>query len=163
LSWRSPIQPLPKEIHPKLAFERLFSSMSDVQRAKRDWQRKSILDFVKQDSKDLLRQVSGNDVRKLNEYFSAIRDIELRIEASEKFPPIKSPDYTVPEEIPGDYQEHLQIMMDLIVLAFQADITRITTFVLADEGSNKPYPFIDISEGHHDLSHHGEDKEKRNK
>jgi len=137
--------------------------MSDVQRAKRDWQRKSILDFVKQDSKDLLRQVSGNDVRKLNEYFSAIRDIELRIEASEKFPPIKSPDYTVPEEIPGDYQEHLQIMMDLIVLAFQADITRITTFVLADEGSNKPYPFIDISEGHHDLSHHGEDKEKRNK
>ena len=160
LSWRSATQPLPNEVNPKLAFERLFSSLPDAERAQRDQQRKSILDFVTQDSKDLIRQVSGNDVRKLDEYFSAIRDIELRIDSAEKFPPIKSPDYAVPEEIPEDYQEHLRLMMDLIVLAFQADVTRVTTFVLANEGSNKPYPFVDVPDGHHYLSHHGGDEEK---
>ena len=163
LSWRSATQPLPKEVHPKLAFERLFTSMQDSQRQQRDGERKSILDFVRQDSKDLLRHVSGNDVRKLDEYFTAIRDIERRIDAVEKFPPIETPDYAAPAEIPADYQAHLRLMMDLIVLAFQADVTRIVTFVLANEGSNKPYPFINVSEGHHDLSHHGGDEEKKAK
>ena len=160
LSWRSATQPIPKEVNPKLAFERLFSSLPDTQREERDQQRKSILDFVRQDSKDILRQVSGNDVRKLDEYFSAIRDIEVRIASAEKFPPIESPDYSVPAEIPEDYQEHLRLMMDLMVLAFQADVTRVTTFVLANEGSNKPYPFVDVPEGHHYLSHHSGDEEK---
>ena len=160
LSWRSATQPLPKEVNPKLAFERLFSTLPDTEREERDQRRKSILDFVMQDSKDLRRHVTGNDVRKLDEYFSSIRDIELRIEAAEKFPPVESPDYTVPEEIPEDYQEHLHLMMDLMVLAFQADVTRVTTFVLANEGSNRPYPFVDVSEGHHYLSHHSGDEEK---
>ena len=160
LSWRSATQPLPKEVNPKLAFERLFSTLPDTERAERDQQRKSILDFVMQDSRDLRRHVTGNDVRKLDEYFSSIRDIELRIEAAEKFPPIESPDYTVPEEIPEDYQEHLRLMMDLMVLAFQADVTRVTTFVLANEGSNRPYPFVDVPDGHHYLSHHSGDEEK---
>ena len=163
LSWRSATQPLHKEVNPKLAFERLFSAMPDAQRVQRDQQRKSILDFVKQDSKALIRQVSGNDVRKLDEYFSAIRDIELRIDSVEKFPPIESPTYTLPEEIPADYQAHIRLMADMIVLAFQTDVTRIATFVLANEGSNKPYPFINVSEGHHDLSHHGGDEEKKAK
>ena len=160
LSWRSATQPLPKEVNPKLAFERLFSTLPDTEREARDQRRKSILDFVMQDSRDLRRQVTGNDVRKLDEYFSSIRDIELRIEAAEKFPPIESPDYTVPEEIPADYQEHLRLMMDLMVLAFQADVTRVTTFVLANEGSNRPYPFVDVPDGHHYLSHHSGDEEK---
>lgn len=160
LSWRSGTQPLPNEVNPKLAFERLFSSLPDAERAERDQQRKSILDFVRQDSKDLLRHVSGNDVRKLDEYFSAIRDIELRIEAVEKFSPIESPDYVLPEEIPTDYKAHLHLMMDLMVLAFQADVTRVTTFVLANEGSNRPYPDVDVPDGHHYLSHHSGDKEK---
>lgn len=160
LSWRSATQPLPKEVNPKLAFERLFSTLPDTERAERDQQRKSILDFVMQDSRDLRRHVTGNDVRKLDEYFSSIRDIELRIAAAEKFPPIESPDYTVPEEIPEDYQEHLRLMMDLMVLAFQADVTRVTTFVLANEGSNRPYPFVDVPDGHHYLSHHSGDEEK---
>jgi hypothetical protein len=160
LSWRSSTQPLPKEVNPKLAFERLFSSLPDTQREERDQQRKSILDFVRQDSKELLHQVSGNDVRKLDEYFSSIRDIEVRIASAEKFPPIESPAYTVPEEIPADYQEHLRLMMDLMVLAFQADVTRITTFVLANEGSNKTYPSVNVTDGHHYLSHHGDDEEK---
>ena len=111
--------------------------MPDARRVQRDQQRKSIMDFVRQDSKELIRQVSGNDIRKLDEYFSAIRDIELRIDSAEKFPPLQSPDYVVPAEIPADYQEHLRLMMDMIVLAFQTDVTRIVTFVLANEGSNK--------------------------
>ena len=163
LSWRSATQPLPKEVNPKLAFERLFSTMPDDQRVQRDQQRKSILDFVTQDSKDLIRQVSGNDVRKLDEYFSAIRDIELRIDAAEKFPPIESPDYTAPEEIPKDFQEHVRLMTDLIVLAFQTDVTRVVTFTLANEGSNKSYPAVNVTEGHHNLSHHGGDEEKKAK
>jgi len=163
LAWRSATQPLPKEVNPKLAFERLFSAMPDARRVQHNQQRKSILDFVKQDSKELIRQVSGNDGRKLDEYFSAIRDIEMRIESAEKFPPITTPDYTVPEEIPADYQAHIRLMADMMVLAFQADVTRIATFVLANEGSNKPYPFINVSEGHHDLSHHGGDEAKKAK
>ena len=163
LSWRSATQPLPKEIHPKFAFERLFSTLPDQQRTQRNWQRKSILDFVRQDSKDLLHQVSRNDARKLDEYFSAIRDIELRINAAEKFSPIKTPNYTVPDETPADYQAHLRLMMDLIVLAFQTDVTRIVTFVLANEGSNRSYPFINVSDGHHDLSHHGGSEKKKAK
>ena len=160
LSWRSATQPLPKEVNPKLAFERLFSTIPDAQRVERDQQRKSILDFVTQDSKDLIRQVGGNDVRKLDEYFSAVRDIELRIEAAEKFPPIESPDYNAPEEIPKDYQEHVRLMTDLLVLAFQTDVTRVATFVLANEGSNKSYEAVDVTDGHHYLSHHGGDEEK---
>jgi hypothetical protein len=160
VSWRSATQPLPTEIHPKLAFERLFSSLPDSQSAQRDNARKSILDFVRQDSKELVHQLGQKDVRKLDEYFSAIRDIELRIERAEKFPPIETPDYTVSEDIPSDYQVHLRLMADLIVLAFQADVTRVVTFAMANEGSNKPYPFIDVPEGHHNLSHHRNDEKK---
>ena len=163
MSWRSATQPLPKEVNPKLVFERLFASAPDANRAKRDARRKSILDFVSQDSKDLTGRLGRNDVRKLDEYFSAIRDIELRIERAEKLPPIKAPDYAAPAGIPAAYEEHIRLMCDLVVLAFQADVTRVVSFVLANEGSNKPYPFIDVPEGHHDLSHHGGDDAKKAK
>ena len=163
MSWRSATQPLPKEVNPKLVFERLFASAPDANRAKRDARRKSILDFVSEDSKDLTGRLGRNDVRKLDEYFSAIRDIELRIERAEKLPPIKAPDYAAPAGIPAAYEEHIRLMCDLVVLAFQADVTRVVSFVLANEGSNKPYPFIDVPEGHHDLSHHGGDEAKKAK
>ena len=166
MSWRSATQPLAKEINPKLVFERLFSTLPSAQKAERDASRKSILDFVQQDSSDLTKQLGRNDARKLDEYFSAIRDIEQRIERTEMLAPINTPDYIIPKYpkgIPSDYQEHLRIMADLIVLAFQADVTRIVTFVMANEGSNKPYPFIGVSEGHHDLSHHRNDEEKKTK
>ena len=160
MAWKSATQPLPKEINPKLAFERLFSTEPDAERTQRDAERKSILDFVRQDSKDLIHKVSGNDARKLDEYFSSIRDIEQRIEAAEKFPPIQNVKFPAPDDIPADFQEHVRLMMDLIVLAFQTDVTRIATFVLANEGSNKTYPTVNVSEGHHNLSHHGGDEEK---
>lgn len=163
MSWKSATQPLPKEVNPKLAFERLFSTEPNAQKLQRDEERKSILDFVKQDSQDLIHKVSGNDVRKLDEYFSAIRDIEKRIEAAEKFPPIQSPEFNAPEDTPKDFQEHVRLMLDLIVLSFQTDITRIVTFALANEGSNKTYPSLEIKDGHHNLSHHGGDAAKIDK
>lgn len=163
MSWRSATQPLPKEVNPKLAFERLFATAPDAQVAQRNARRKSILDFVQEDSKDLAGRLGVNDVRKLDEYFSAIRDIELRIERAEKLPPVKAPDYAVPTGIPVVYDEHIRLMCDLMVLAFQADVTRVITCVMANEGSNKAYPFIDVPEGHHDLSHHGNDAAKKEK
>ncbi len=160
MAWKSATQPLPKEVNPRLAFDRLFSTEPNAEVLQRDEERKSILDFVKQDSKDLIHKVSGNDARKLNEYFSAIRDIEMRIASAEKFPPIENIEYSAPEKIPAHFQEHVRLMLDLIVLAFQTDVTRIVTFSLANEGSNKTYPTIDITDGHHNLSHHGGDEAK---
>ena len=77
--------------------------------------------------------------------------------------PVKTPDYKAPTGVPASYEEHIRLLCDLMVLAFQADVTRVCTFVLANEGSNKPYPFINVSEGHHDLSHHGNDEAKKAK
>jgi hypothetical protein len=118
---------------------------------------------VREDSQGLENQLGKNDIRKLDEYFSAIRDIELRMERAEKLPSIGAPGYPAPEGVPASYEEHIRLMCDLLVLAFQTDATRVSTFVLANEGSNKPYPFIDVSEGHHDLSHHGGDAGKQEK
>jgi hypothetical protein len=162
MSWRSATQPLPKEVNPKLVFERLFGG-PDAGRARRDEARRSILDFVREDTKDLTGKLGATDRRKLDEYFSSIRDIELRIERAAKLPPLKAPEGVKPAGIPASYQEHLRLMCDLLVLAFQADITRVCTFVLANEGSNRPYPFIGVPEGHHDLSHHGNDAKKKAK
>lgn len=163
MAWRSATQPLPKEVNPKTVFERMFGSGDDPERAKRDARRKSILDYVRESSHDLSNRLAPNDVRKLDEYYSAIRDIELRIERSDKLPPVKTPDYPVPTGIPADFAEHIRMMCDLLVLAFQADVTRVMTFVVANESSNKPYPFLNVPDGHHDLSHHGNDPEKHAK
>ena len=163
MSWRSATQPLPKEVNPKVVFERLFASSNDPSKLRRDANRKSILDFVRDDSKSMESRLAINDRRKLDEYFASIRDIEQRIERSEKLPPIKTPDYPTPSGIPAVYEEHIRLMYDLMVLAYQADVTRVITFVLANEGSNKAYPFIDVPEGHHDLSHHGGDATKQAK
>ncbi|MFM9115240.1 MAG: DUF1552 domain-containing protein, partial [Planctomycetota bacterium] len=163
MSWRSATQPIPKEVNPKLVFERLFASEPDAARSKRDVVRRSILDLVREDAAELTGKVSTADQRKLDEYFSSIRDIEQRIERAARLPEIKAPDYAKPTGIPSDYQEHIRLMCDLMVLAFQTDVTRVATFVMANEGSNKPYPFINVSEGHHDLSHHGNDQAKKAK
>lgn len=153
MAWRSATQPLPKEVNPKLVFERLFGS-GDGQRAQRDQVRKSVIDFVREDTGDLRRQLGISDQRKLDEYFSAVRDLEQRIARAEKMPAPKVPDMAKPAGVPADYSEHLRLMCDLLVLAFQADVTRVCTFVLANEASNKAYPFLGVSEMHHELSHH---------
>jgi hypothetical protein len=163
IAWRCATQPLPKEVNPRLVFDRLFGSGPDAGLARRDASRKSILDFVREDSRDLVGRLGPSDRRKLDEYFAAVRDVELRIEKAQKMPEPKAPDFARPTGAPKEYTEHLRLMCDLLVLAFQADVTRVCTFVLANEGSNRPYRFIGVPEGHHDLSHHGNDPKKRAK
>ncbi len=163
MSWRSATQPLPKEVNPKLIFERMFSAEPDAQRQARDQRRGSILDFVREDSKDLHGQLSGHDRRKLDEYFSAVRDVEQRIQRTGDAGAAPPADFAAPAGIPKESEQHLRLMCDLIVLAFQADVTRVVTFVLANEGSNRAYPFIEVPDGHHNLSHHGNDPAKKAK
>ena len=162
MSWRSPTQPVPKEVNPKVVFERLFGD-GDPAAAARSARRKSILDFVREETHGLEHRLAACDRRKLDEYFTAVRDIEQRIERAAALPPVEPPGMAPPTGIPRDYGEHIRLMCDLLVVAFQADVTRVATFVLANEGSNKPYPFIGVPEGHHDLSHHGGNPEKQAK
>ena len=161
LSWRSATQPMPKEVNPALIFERLFGSGSTLDRARRDAQRKSVLDAVRDDFRELNVRLGTADQRKLDEYFTAVRELELRIQKSGTMNQARLPAGVVaPKSIPQSYQDHLRLLADLVVLAFQTDTTRICTFVFANEGSNRAYPFINIREGHHNLSHHGKDPEK---
>ena len=164
VSWRSATTPVPKETNPRLVFERLFGSGAAAERAARHNRRKSLLDFVRRDAGDLTNKVGASDRRKLDEYFTAVRELEQRMDRAERMPEPKPPaDFVEPAGIPEAYADHLRIMCDLMVLAFQADITRVSTFVFANEGSNRPYPFIGIRDGHHDLSHHGGDEAKKAK
>ena len=159
--WKSATQPLPKEVNPKIVFERLFGGGSVAERAKAQAQRKRVIDVVREDTKDLSGKLGRQDQQKLDEYVSSVRDIEERMERASRLPDVKAPDGVQPPSgIPKSMEEHIRLMADLMALAFQADVTRVCTFVVANEGSNKPYPFIGVPEGHHDLSHHGSDKAK---
>jgi hypothetical protein len=163
MSWRSSTTPMPKEVNPKLVFERMFAADDVQNREQRRRERKSVLDAALEDARDLERSLGANDRRKLDEYLTSVRDVEQRIERSAKLPELKRPDYAVPEGIPEDRREYIRVMADLLVLAFQTDVTRIATFVIANEGSNLPFNFIGVPEGHHDLSHHGNSAEKKDK
>jgi hypothetical protein len=164
MSWRSATQPLPKEVNPKSVFDRLFGGGSTAERAKTRAQRQSVIDLVREDYKDLNGKVGKQDQQKLEEYISSIRDIEVRLERALHMPEVKVPEGVArPTGIPASYEEHIKLMGDLLVLAFQTDITRVATFVVANEGSNKPYAFAGVPEGHHDLSHHGNSAEKKAK
>ena len=161
LAWRSATQPMPKEVNPKLIFERLFGAGSDLERQRRDAARKSVLDAVREDFRELNVRLGADDQRKLDEYFTAVREMELRIAKSAAGGQKKLPVGTLPPKgIPESYAEHLRLLADLIVLAFQTDTTRVATFVLANEGSNRAYPFIGVRDGHHSISHHGHDPVK---
>jgi hypothetical protein len=161
VSWKSSTQPLPKEINPKLVFERLFGQPGGAERARRDLARKSVLDFIRDDSRTLVAAMGVGDRQKLDEYFNSIREIELRMERAARLPAINAPaGVTAPAGLPDSYAEHLRLLCDMLVLAFQADVTRVCTFVLANETSNKSYPELGVNEGHHELSHHGHDPEK---
>jgi hypothetical protein len=164
MAWRTATQPLPKEVNPKLVFDRLFGGGSLEERKLVRERRKSIIDLVREDSKEVEKRLSSNDRRKLDEYVSSIRDVEVRMDRALALPEVKPPaGATRPEGIPGNYQEHIRLMADLMTLAFQADVTRVVSFVIANEGSNKPYPWIGVREGHHELSHHGKNVEKLDK
>ena len=166
ISWKSENQPMAPEVDPRLVFDRLFnngnSSEMDEARIKRDRDRKSILDFALEDARTLKSKLGMTDRRKLDEYLSAIRELEQRIERANGFASTM-PDYTRPTGIPKSYEEHLRLQFDLMALAFQTDTTRIATFIMAHDGSNRQYPFIGVRDGHHDLSHHQGDEEKKAK
>ncbi|HEV3138146.1 MAG TPA: DUF1552 domain-containing protein [Pirellulales bacterium] len=165
ISWRTETTPQAKEIDPKLAFERLFSvGVGGAEaRSKRDRYQKSILDFVLEDARQLQSKLGAKDRLKLDEYLSSVRELELRISSAGRNPAQPVPNYQTPTGIPADYAEHIRLMYDLVALAFQGDITRVSTFVVANEGSNRAYPFINVPDGHHDLSHHGGNAEKQAK
>ncbi|MFO0945848.1 MAG: DUF1552 domain-containing protein [Planctomycetota bacterium] len=167
ISWRSPTTPAPKEINPRLVFDRLFAEESQQQfsqdRAKREKYKRSVLDLVIDDAAGLRQNLGSNDQRKLDEYLSAIRDIELRIGRAEYAAAQDRPDFPRPEGAPKDYAGHIRLMFDLLALALQTDLTRISTFTYANEGSNRSYAFLGVPEGHHDLSHHGKDEAKQKK
>lgn len=163
MSWRSATTPVPKETKPELVFERLFKTDPVAERAQARKRRTSVLDAVLADAKDLQGKLGGHDLQKLDEYFTSVRDVELRIQRAASLPDIKAPDYPTLSGIDNDREETTKLMCDLMTLAFQTDVTRICTFVLANEGSNFPHKQVGVSEGHHQLSHHGNDEEKKEK
>jgi Protein of unknown function (DUF1552) len=164
ISWKSESQPVPKETDPKLIFERLFSNgrtgESEAARGRREKYSQSVLDFVTDDAKRLSDKVSGADRRKLDEYMTAVREIEQRIAKSREKVDMSDIDMKKPTGTPKNNAEHIRLLGDLMVLAFQTDTTRVSTFVFANEGSNRSYPEIGVSEGHHELSHHQRKAEK---
>jgi hypothetical protein len=166
LSWRGESTPNYKEVDPRQVFDRLFDTAGKVDKDqdKRNLFKKSILDFVSEDAADLRRQLGTTDQRKLDEYLAGVREIEQRL--AKAATPIEASKVGMSRPTGYSrekYEEHLRLMADLLVLAFQGDLTRIATFVFANDGSNRSYRFIEVAEGHHDLSHHGRDKEKLKK
>jgi hypothetical protein len=167
ISWRSESTPMAKEINPGLVFDRLFaderSGETASHLAKRDLYRKSILDFVAEDANQLKHRLGANDKRKLDEYLTSVRELEQRIARTQQATLGDGKRFSKPQGVPEDYREHVRLMFDVLVLAFQGDATRIATFTYANEASGRSYPFIGVPEGHHDLSHHGNDRAKQEK
>ena len=154
ISWRSETQPMPKEVTPRMAFDRMFGSPEMGTRRQHNLLRQSILDVVREDARQLMPKVSDTDKRKLDEYFSSIRDIELRIERSEREDQQALPDLKVPEGRVEAFREHARLMYDMMVIGFQTDTTRIATFMLDNAGGNRRYSEIGIKDAHHQMSHH---------
>ena len=165
VAWRSETLPVAKEVNPRLVFERLFGSGDkageEQSRARRDLYNQSILDIVSEDAERLKSRLGKKDQSKLDEYFQGVRDIERRlVRMEEAGKQMALAGAKKPNGIPPDYAEHIRLMGDMMVLAFQADLTRVCTFMFANDGSNRSFGFIGVPEGHHDISHHGLDPNK---
>lgn len=167
LSWRSATTPMTPESNPRLVFERLFGAGSREERSKgfelRNEGQRSILDFVMEDAKALNRQLGRNDQHKLDEYMNGVREIERRIKKSERFGLPGDPGIPAPKDVPDSFEEHVRLMMDMLVLAFETDSTRVASFLLSHDGSNRSFNEIGVPEGHHSLSHHQSNPTKLDK
>jgi hypothetical protein len=164
MSWRGPTSPLPAEINPRTVFERLFGdgdSTDAAARMARLESQKSVLDYVSASLSRLRMRLGSGDKRKLEEYLEAVRDIERRIERTEEQNvAIQLPHIERPSAIPDDYEQYSKLMIDMQVVAWQTDMTRVASFMLGRDGSNRAYREIGISDGHHSISHHQNDPER---
>ena len=168
MSWRSATQPMTPESNPRLVFERLFGGGSNDERkdglVKRRAEKRSILDVVMDDARAMNNQLGRNDRQKLDEYITGVREIERRIEKAESFGPPPEPGVAAPEEgVPREYQDHIRLLFDMLLLAFKTDQTRISSFLLAHDGSNRSFSGLGVNEGHHGLSHHRQAQDKMEK
>jgi len=160
LAWKSPTTPLPTETNPRFVFERMFGiGATTEERVARTNEDRSILDGLTEEISDLRRKLGARDRTKLGEYFDAVRDVEQRVAKSEA----ANSGFEVPSQpvgVPATFREYAELMFDLQVLAFQADITRVTSFMMARENINRSYPEIGLPEAHHSMSHHDNIPEK---
>ena len=164
LAWRSPTAPVAPEANPRLVFERLFGAGAKGERKesieRRQEEQRSILDFVLDDARSVQKQLGGRDREKMDDYLTSVRDVEKRIQrAEEKLGAAPDPDMDTPSGIPTSYADHIQLMYDMLILAFQTDSTRIATLLLAHDGSNRTFTDLGFPEGHHNLTHHGGNKD----
>jgi len=159
LSWRSRTQPLPMEWNPRAVFEKLFGDSGSTELAARTArlrQHKSILDSVTEKLTSLKRELGAQDQVKVDEYSEAIRDVERRIQTAERSGAVELPAMQQPQGAPPVFEDHLALMLDLQVLAFRSDLTRVISFMIGKEQSARPYPQIGVPEAHHPLSHHND-------
>ena len=167
ISWRTANQPNTKETSPRNLFIRLFGDpkarASEVEVAREASYTRSILDMVNEDSKRLRGRLGVSDQGKLDEYLEGVRAIEKQIQGTEKMAANPPPNIELPNGAPADHGEHVKLLSSILAAAFQTDSTRVATFMLANSGSNRTFPSLGISEGHHTLSHHAGDKNKLEK
>jgi hypothetical protein len=159
ISWRSPTQPLPMENNPRAVFERLFGDSGSTGRAAREarlQQQKSLLDSVNDKLARLRQELGAQDQAKVEQYTEAVRDVERRIQKAEQQRDVELPTLDQPQGVPPVFEDHLTLMLDLQLLAFQSDLTRVITFMIGKEQSARPYPQIGVPEAHHPLSHHND-------
>jgi hypothetical protein len=158
ISWRSDTTPNPPETNPRMAFERLFgadeTTLDAEARARRTRDRRSILDFVAARTRSLESGLGPSDRRKLDEYMTGVREIERQIERAETDPRKVEAPFEKPAGIPAEFADYVKLMLDLQVAAFQADLTRVVTFMMGREGSLQSYPEIGVPDSHHPLTHH---------
>ena len=165
VSWRGPSTPMGKEVNPRAVFERLFEDDAQTRavrdRAKANWQAQSVLDLVREDADGLRADLGTTDRHKLDEYLDAVRSVEKRVQdAQREAPQAFKPPIPKPQGIPSDHLAHIRLLGDLMILAWQADVTRVSTFMFANEGSDRSYPAVGVKDGHHYLSHHEGRQEK---
>lgn len=167
VSWQSATTPMTPENNPRLVFERLFGAGAHGERAAEAQQRmkdrRSILDSVMDDARIMNTRLDSTDRAKLDQYLTGVREIEARIQKAERFGPNVDPDQPTPSGIPATQAEYVELMYDMMLIAFKTDSTRVATFVLGHDGDNRSFSEIGITEGHHDLSHHQNNPERVDK
>ena len=164
ISWQSSTTPMTPENNPRLVFERLFGGGAHGERAAnaqaRLLARRSVLDFVSDDARRIQRRLDHGDREKLDQYLTGVREVEQRIQQAEQFGPNVDPAQPTPAGIPTSHAEYVDLMYDMMLLAFKTDSTRVATLVLGHDGDNRSFSQIGIAEGHHDLSHHQNNEER---